>query len=56
MATASTSVFKVANYGKQKVCWPTSGKHILAQFDEDSVIVYQAFKPSISEYAVKHQR
>ncbi|CAD5113011.1 DgyrCDS2213 [Dimorphilus gyrociliatus] len=35
--------------------WPTEGKHILAQYDNNSVIVYQAYKPSISDYAVKNQ-
>lgn len=56
MATASRSLFQTATYSKQKLCWPANGKHILALFDEESVIVYQAFKPSIAEYAVKHQR
>ncbi|MEM6992735.1 MAG: DUF4291 domain-containing protein [Myxococcota bacterium] len=34
--------------------WPTSGRHILAQFDDDEVIVYQAYRPSIGHYAAKH--
>ncbi len=34
--------------------WPKSGRHILAQVDEDSVIVYQAYRPSISQFAVEH--
>lgn len=56
MATASKSLFQTANYLKQKVTWPKDGKHILAQYNDDSIIVYQAFKPSIAEYAVKHQK
>lgn len=56
MATASRSLFQTASYSEQKTCWPKNGKHILALFDEESVIVYQAFKPSIAEYAVKNQR
>lgn len=36
--------------------WPTRGRHILAQYDDHSVVVYQAFCPEIAEYAVKNQR
>lgn len=36
--------------------WPRDGQHILAQYDDDSIIVYQAFCPEIADYAVKHQR
>ncbi|XP_077996213.1 uncharacterized protein LOC144449541 [Glandiceps talaboti] len=36
--------------------WPKSGKHILAQYDDNVVVVYQAFKPQIAEYAVENQR
>ena len=36
--------------------WPESGRHILAQFDSDSICVYQAYRPSIAGFAVEHQR
>jgi hypothetical protein len=36
--------------------WPQSGRHILAQFDSDSIYVYQAYRPSIARFAVEHQR
>ena len=36
--------------------WPKFGNHILAQYDSDTIIVYQAFKPSIAEYAVENQK
>ena len=36
--------------------WPRRGRHILAQYDDRSVVVYQAFCPEIAEYAVKHQK
>ena len=42
-------------YQKQNL-WPPSGKHILAQYNEDAVVVYQAFCPAIAEYAVTNQR
>lgn len=34
---------------------PQSGQHILAQQNEDTIIVYQAFNPRITSYAVDHQ-
>jgi hypothetical protein len=36
--------------------WPQSGRHILAQFDADSIYVYQAYRPSIARFAVEHQQ
>jgi len=36
--------------------WPHMGRHILAQFDADSIYVYQAYRPSIARFAVEHQR
>ncbi|CAG5127598.1 unnamed protein product [Candidula unifasciata] len=44
------------NYSTQQELWPQSGQHILAHFDDVSVVVYQAFKPSIAEFAVQNQR
>ena len=41
-------------YLAQKAHWPQEGKHILAQFDDASVIVYQAYRPSIGRYAIEH--
>lgn len=46
----------VVKYIFQKELWPKEGKHILAQYDDKTVIVYQAFKPSIAKYAVENQR
>jgi hypothetical protein len=36
--------------------WPATGRHILASYDDDTVIVYQAYRPAIAAYATKHQR
>ncbi|CAH1802296.1 unnamed protein product [Owenia fusiformis] len=36
--------------------WPKSGKHILAQYTENSVVVYQAFNQAIADYAIENQR
>jgi len=43
-------------YLEQAHGWPQSGRHILAQFDHDSIHVYQAYRPSIARFAVEHQR
>lgn len=40
----------------QKSRLPKSGKVILAQYDSDSVIVYQAYRPSIGHFAAKYGR
>jgi hypothetical protein len=50
-----TSSLKLALYSRQQPLWPTTGRHILAQFDSDSIIVYQAYRPAIARHAVEHQ-
>jgi hypothetical protein len=40
-------------YDEQESTLPPSGKHILAQFDEDSIVVYQAYRASIARYALE---
>jgi hypothetical protein len=41
------------SYERQRDQWPRSGRHILAQFDADSVVVYQAYPRSIGCAAAK---
>ncbi|MBL4633388.1 MAG: DUF4291 domain-containing protein [Kofleriaceae bacterium] len=41
-------------YENQRIRWPAAGRHILAQFDERSVVVYQAYRTEIGEFAVNH--
>lgn len=36
--------------------WPGRGQLILAQYNTDSVVVYQAFPPEIANYGVLHKR
>jgi len=43
-------------YLEQLQRWPKTGQHILAQFDADTVVVYQAYRPAIGKYAAQHQR
>lgn len=42
-------------YLMQRDYWPTRGRHILAQWDESSILVYQAYRHDIAEFAVKNQ-
>lgn len=42
------------NYQEQQKSWPKKGQHIMAQFDDESIVVYQAFNKEIAEYAVKN--
>jgi hypothetical protein len=43
-------------YSEQAKRWPPTGRHILAQFDETAVVVYQAYRPAIGRFAAEHQR
>jgi len=43
-------------YEIQKTLWPKEGKHILAQYDDKSILVYQAYNKEIGLYAIKHQK
>jgi hypothetical protein len=45
-----------APYLEQMAHWPNDGQHVLAHYDEASVIVYQAYRPSIARYAIEHGR
>jgi hypothetical protein len=42
------------NYETQNARWPTSGRHVLAQYDDETVVVYQAYRPSIGRFAAEH--
>ena len=53
----SEKVYRVQSYiAQEEGVWPKEGRHILAQYDKNSVVVYQAYCPEIAEYAVEHQR
>ena len=40
----------------QQASWPADGRHILAQYDPEAVVVYQAYRPEIGRYAAEHGR
>jgi hypothetical protein len=41
-------------YLAQTALWPASGRHILAQYDEEGIVVYQAYNPQIGHFAAAH--
>lgn len=41
-------------YPEQVKVWPNEGRHILAQYDDDTILVYQAYRPPIGRYAAEH--
>jgi hypothetical protein len=41
-------------YLTQHARWPQSGRHILAQFDDQSIVVYQAYRPAIGHFAASN--
>ena len=45
---------KIESHAAQSERWPKTGRHILAQFDAESVIVYQAYRPEIGRFAAEH--
>jgi hypothetical protein len=47
---------KVERYLDQSDRWPKDGRHILAQFDADSIVVYQAYRPEIGRFAIENGR
>lgn len=44
----------VEPYTDQVQRWPAAGRHILAQFDDQTIVVYQAYRPAIGHYAARH--
>ena len=42
-------------YLEQKRHWPSSGRHILACFDEQTIIVYQAYRAAVGHFASRNQ-
>lgn len=46
---------ELTNYLEQEKNWPKSGKHIMAQYTDEYVVVYQAYRPEIGHFASKNQ-
>lgn len=41
-------------YAAQARRWPARGRHILAAYDDQRVVVYQAYRPEIGHFAAEH--
>ena len=41
-------------YLAQNARLPKTGRHIIAQFDDESVIVYQAYRPAIGHFVAQN--
>jgi len=46
---------KLKKYKEQLQDWPQKGYHIMAQYNDEKIIVYQSYKRNIGEFAVKNQ-
>lgn len=55
-STMTSLTIASERYTEQLARWPTAGRHILASYDDTSVVVYQAYRPSIGQWAVEHQQ
>lgn len=42
-------------YIEQLTEWPKTGHHIMAQFDNDKIVVYQSYRPEIGNFASHNQ-
>src|SRR5262245_6508024 len=50
----ATTPLATAPYAEQMPLWPQAGQHILAQSDDKTIIVYQAYRRSIGQFAVEN--
>jgi hypothetical protein len=41
-------------YLKQVECWPQQGHQILAHYNDDAIVVYQAYRPEIGRFAAEN--
>jgi len=46
---------KLKKYREQLKEWPRSGYHIMAQYDDEKIIVYQSYRPEIGNFAIENQ-
>ncbi len=46
---------KLKTYKEQLRFWPPNGHHIMAQYDDEKIIVYQSYRKDIGEFAVQNQ-
>lgn len=42
-------------YREQQKEWPQDGHHIMAQYDDEKIVVYQSYRPEIGNFAATNQ-
>jgi len=47
---------KTELYTTQKERLPEKGQHLIGQINDEQIVVYQAFNPKISRFAVEKQK
>ncbi|MGD1957595.1 MAG: DUF4291 domain-containing protein [Fulvivirga sp.] len=47
---------RIEYYKKQVQKWPKEGYHLMAQYNDEEVIVYQSYRKAIGHFAVENQR
>ena len=47
-------MLEIEPYEAQLHHWPTDGRGILANYDDETIVVYQAYRPEIGHFAAKH--
>lgn len=48
------SSLQLESFQSQSARWPATGRHVLAQYTDETVVVYQAYRPSIGRFAAEH--
>lgn len=43
-------------YAEQALRWPVAGCHVLAHYDDATIVVYQAYQRAIADWAIAHQQ
>src|ERR1043165_1580365 len=46
--------FPTEPYRLQREQWPSTGRHILASFDDETIVVFQADSPAIGKLPAQH--
>jgi len=46
---------KLKKYKEQLEVWPQKGHYIMAQFDDEKIVVYQSYRKEIGQFAVENQ-
>lgn len=54
MTGRGDAVLPAEPYADQVRRWPRDGRHIMAQYDDETIVVYQAYNSGVADYAVKH--